>query len=374
MARKIPSDYAMRYARDSVVSETSAKLANAVKSMPRDEARAALLSAASTLASVTPLEPIAPVRGAHTLGARVGTYSSNHSGLGGILASASQFGKDGGNPLALESDMPAIHESIEHEFAKDRISNFFKDPELERLKQSERRVGEHDRRVLEVANQLFDCFLKYSKEWQAPVGVPKTATNFELLAMNVARVAVGTRKLINELSAEKAITSDEEIEALHVIRSINQNIDRMVRATQDFLIPFLEDNGKLALTFVGNWFYSSFARLEIGHRLAASLCLTDVPADIEVRAPWDHWSLVVPEGLFPPITAGSTEHAARFWCVGSEPLYIITNEGHAICVLGHPDRQHGVIYETMRALIRGACLVVSGHPEDFKKVVAQVNS
>jgi hypothetical protein len=115
--------------------------------------------------------------------------------------------------------------------------------------------------------------------------------------------------------------------------------------------------------FGETWLASSFARLEIGHKLAASLCLTDIPHDMDVRAPWAAWSLIVPPGLFPPMTDGGSEVPARFWCLGTEPVFIIASSGRIMARAEHPS---GPIYDAMMALIKGACLALS-NPEDFRK-------
>jgi hypothetical protein len=285
----------------------------------------------------------------------------DHGGLGGIMASASHFkATDGGLPLLPESDHDLVHELV-----KDRIANVFKDSELNQIKESERAdMLPGDRRILDIANGIFDRYLQLAKEWQSPFAMPTTANNFELMAMNAGRVMAGASDLFKEKYPD--ITADEKIEALVVVQNVNPITKRIGKVIRDFL-PLFGDATPEAMDFMADWVSSAFARLEVGHRLAASLALTDVPPDFEVRAPWQCWSLVVPEGLFPPIRGGSTEHAARFWCVGSEPLFVITNEGRPISVLAHPERSHGHIYEAMRALIRSACLVISAHPDDFRK-------
>ncbi len=130
--------------------------------------------------------------------------------------------------------------------------------------------------------------------------------------------------------------------------------------------PFLE--------FACLWLESAYARLEVGHKLAASLCLTDVPEDIEVRAPWAAWSLVLPDGLFGDgrvigpdgVNPGAI---ARLWIVGTRVTHFLTNQG---AVIGGSDAEslndsvglpQGLVVQN---LIRGACLALS-NPEEFKK-------
>lgn len=73
--------------------------------------------------------------------------------------------------------------------------------------------------------------------------------------------------------------------------------------------------------FLHEWRESSYARLEVSHKLAASLCLTDVPDEVEVRAPWQAWSLVVPDGLL---------NIARVWMRGLEPIVALKRDGTAL--------------------------------------------
>jgi hypothetical protein len=111
--------------------------------------------------------------------------------------------------------------------------------------------------------------------------------------------------------------------------------------------------------FLAEWRRSSYARLEVGHRLAASLALTDVPDDAEVRAPWEAWSLVVPDGLL--------GNVARAWCVGTEVVAVISRP-YVVSVIGddrspQPSR---VTLDMIRSLVVGACLALSD-PEAFRK-------
>ena len=110
------------------------------------------------------------------------------------------------------------------------------------------------------------------------------------------------------------------------------------------------------LDFGRNWARSAFARLEVGHKLAASLCLTDIPDDVDVKAPWEAWSLVVPDGLLGEL--------ARIWCRGATPVFVVKRDGSFDAYVGSaacsaPDA-------LLRALVRGACFALSD-PDDFRK-------
>lgn len=51
------------------------------------------------------------------------------------------------------------------------------------------------------------------------------------------------------------------------------------------------------LRWLADWHQSAFARINVGHKLAAALALTDVPAEVP-NSPWKAWSLVIPDGMF----------------------------------------------------------------------------
>lgn len=51
------------------------------------------------------------------------------------------------------------------------------------------------------------------------------------------------------------------------------------------------------LLWLGDWWQSAFSRINVGHKLAAALALTDVPADVP-HSPWKAWSLLIPDGMF----------------------------------------------------------------------------
>ena len=107
-------------------------------------------------------------------------------------------------------------------------------------------------------------------------------------------------------------------------------------------------------TFLRHWHDSSYARLEVGHRLAASLCLTDVPDDMDVRAPWSAWALVIPDGLLGDY--------ARVFCLGTKVIMLATRNG---AFVGDASLKIGE-RELLRSLVLGCCLALS-NPEDFKK-------
>lgn len=102
--------------------------------------------------------------------------------------------------------------------------------------------------------------------------------------------------------------------------------------------------------FLFAWARSAYARLEIGHKIAASFCLTDVPDDF-VEAPWEAWSLVVPDGLLGEI--------ARVWSIGLEPVVVLERSGKRYI----PTR---VEAEMIQCLVRSSALALA-NPDEFKK-------
>jgi len=122
------------------------------------------------------------------------------------------------------------------------------------------------------------------------------------------------------------------------------------------------------LDFVELWLDSSFARLEVGHRLAAALALTDVPDTVEVGAPWKAWSLTLPDGLLdtPELGRNTTR---RVWCVGAEPVALVLEQGtvlHIDDVTDAVGAYGGRLLPTIRALVRGCCLALS-EPDEFRR-------
>jgi hypothetical protein len=147
-----------------------------------------------------------------------------------------------------------------------------------------------------------------------------------------------------------------------------------VRAAAKKLAPFVRPDDERATEFVGfanRWAHSGFARLEVGHKLAAALALTDVPEEIEVKAPWPAWSLVLPDGLFGPMCEredtgelyGPSE-PARVWIEETTRTFVVWRNGDAYPCKRPPGTE--AVSHTLTNLIRGACLALS-NPDDFRK-------
>lgn len=203
----------------------------------------------------------------------------------------------------------------------------------------------------------------------AIVPPPTTASNIETCLMSRAYV----------LGAFDGIASDLASAATQNLSPLDRiSSDKLGHAT-DFLS---EDRLPGLLAWGRKWLDSSFARLEVGHKLAASLALTDVPGDMDIFAPWETWSLVLPDGMF---------GVQRIWLNGTVPWVAVVSGAtsktpyHSIGYIGectfrdggwgiygkpsceqqdlwYNERSRPAIYN----LIRGACLALS-NPEKFRK-------
>jgi len=113
-----------------------------------------------------------------------------------------------------------------------------------------------------------------------------------------------------------------------------------------------------AVVFSLAWRECGFAKLEIGHKLAANLCLTDIPGDMMVRHPWKAWSLVVPDGLLGDV--------ARVWVcaeLDARDVIVIDRRGDRMRV-----DKDSELANMITSLVQGAALALS-NPDDFKREV-----
>jgi len=140
---------------------------------------------------------------------------------------------------------------------------------------------------------------------------------------------------------------------------------------------FVEDNGYVSLecnpesatasqraavlndSFIGRWRASAFARLEVSHKLAAALCLTDITDSDEIRAPWSAWSLLIPNGLF------GENGVARVWCIDKTPIVLAFPSG--LLLQWSVENAGGQAQiDMIRALILGSCAALSD-PDRLKQ-------
>lgn len=133
-----------------------------------------------------------------------------------------------------------------------------------------------------------------------------------------------------------------------------------------------EVSDKLIAIFGVDWLHSGFPKVEVGHKLAASFALTDVPDDIEVHAPWKAWSLIIPDGLLPNVISVNDAELkepssfARAWCMGPKVRYLVLANGHIIGPLSDHQKNSSSHVLAAQALVQSVCLAIS-NPDDYKK-------
>ncbi len=243
----------------------------------------------------------------------------------------------------------------------------------------------------DLARSVLKNILKLARDWVGPSGVPVSANNFELLAMNAARFIAAAGIILRRAAPDGDQMSQEEAnvlrhDVLRICADLVPEIAKVV-ARLDLYNALISGHLTDPAGFEKGWLACSFARLEIGHKLAAALCLTDVPSDIAVKAPWECWSLVVPSGLLDvEVNPGQWKRGevfaldddtfdespiARIWCTGIEPALVVLANGMTRRFAGDiANGELGIGFSQTRAalqnLIRGACLALS-NPNEFVK-------
>lgn len=208
-----------------------------------------------------------------------------------------------------------------------------------------------------LADLIEPGLLAAAREWQAPPGRPRTAANLEVVAMNAARLMLVVGRLLIQ-HAHPEMSEADQIGAHEMVSARCPAVRRIMNDTAEFWRLFEDGVHGHASAFTCSWADAAFARLEVGHKLAAALCLTDVPADMTVRAPWLAWSLVIPDD-----TLGAL---ARVWCVGAEPAFLLMRDGTAHAYADRDKALDTTANQLLSNLIRGACLALS-NPDDFRK-------
>lgn len=174
---------------------------------------------------------------------------------------------------------------------------------------------------------------------------PTTARNTEVLGMSAA-------VLLHEVEGGRPFTPERLVERTRAISHLAYRAQGLFRLAGLVRDDGDESLGVAVVRFLEQWRLSAFARLEVSHKLAAALCLTDVPEDTELHAPWAAWSLVLPDGLL-----GSAQ-PARVWCLGLEPALLVTPQGKVEPWADH--RVGGPAAATLlRSLVRAVCVVLS---------------
>ena len=222
-----------------------------------------------------------------------------------------------------------------------------------RLLHAQRNSDKAEDRYAEIAGLRHADFvercLTLSKD--LPLPDPVTANNLEVGAMSTAHfmVRLGLKMNSEGDAAFDFLSCYNEYDRLKkVVSRILMVVDRLGWRSG---LSIREGADIGLMDFLQKWHLSSYARLEIGHKIAASFCLTDVPDGV-VESPWQAWSLVVPDGLLGP-------HVARVWVVGIDPRFIIGRDGRRY----RPTRVEG---EMIESLVRSSAMALS-EPDDFKK-------
>ena len=177
-----------------------------------------------------------------------------------------------------------------------------------------------------------------------------SAQNLEVLAMS-ASVTFSVLRWVEDGEGFESHNGFDVWGAAHVVSHLLDAVcPRMVAAgllgeRGGFDVPRMSP-------FLEAWRSSAFARLEVSHKLAAALCLTDVPESDDLRAPWIAWSLLVPNDLL-----GETQ-PQRIWCMGIEPVFLVSKTG-AIAPWSEAAAGGPVAAEMLRWLVRAACVVLS---------------
>lgn len=242
-------------------------------------------------------------------------------------------------------------------------------------------TNEADRQAAwETFNQLVPEFVKNWKETERRakiVPIPPSAhsaANVETLMMAQGFTLEPMTHLTNYGERE----SDAREVCLQMAAHLADKVpalSKMRRLLDGAFSPNTDETIVWAHAFAIDWLRSGFAKLEIGHKLAASLALTDVPDDIEIKAPWKAWSLIVPPGIFhdPNDPGAGVLGLARVWCEGTEPRFFVSHDG---TIMGPIKRE--MIYRqsneprgravaiAIDCLVRGACLALA-NPDDYRK-------
>jgi hypothetical protein len=110
------------------------------------------------------------------------------------------------------------------------------------------------------------------------------------------------------------------------------------------------------------WRESGYARIDVGHKLAAALMFTDVKDDLDVRAPWSAFSVHIPPGITRVsrvLVISGTEDDGGY---AIRPLAVIFDDGSlGECTANHLDDRE---LDLLHNLVRGVCLAAEqGHAE-----------
>ena len=240
-------------------------------------------------------------------------------------------------------------------------------------------MADHPELSSEAQSLLPSMIPEFQEMWggiekRARIAPPPTTTNTALDVESLVMSAAYAMAPLNEFPASGA-----RREALHAILT---HFARRTPALHGLFTKLsvlypreIENNeasDKLIAIFGVDWLHSGFPKVEVGHKLAASFALTDVPDDIEVHAPWKAWSLIIPDGLLPEVvsvndtTLRESSSFARAWCMGSKVRYLVLANGHIIGPLSDHQKNSSSHVLAVQALVQSVCLAIS-NPDDYKK-------
>ncbi len=158
-------------------------------------------------------------------------------------------------------------------------------------------------RFVEISRWAEQAALKY---WTDPAFREQGGS----AAVHEARLTVIAR-LMREIAERADLGPLQFNQAVHVIMIWWTADERVPNTTAEETVHGLLQAGpggqpeqtsswaEPTLRWLADWQQSAFARINVGHKLAAALALTDVPQDVP-HSPWRSWSLVIPEGMFSP--------------------------------------------------------------------------
>jgi hypothetical protein len=165
-----------------------------------------------------------------------------------------------------------------------------------------------------------------------------------------------------DFKAENRVYDDQQLKAFGQYLAAENQVN-------PFASNFVERHkAARGVGFGLEWLKSNFAKLEVGHKMAAALCLTDVPDDVAegVEAPWIAWSLVVPGGLLTADVNGEQVEIARALCFGTKVHIVIGSHGEML----EPDKDVGIgepaEWQALTNLVLGVCIAI-GEPEEHVK-------
>lgn len=276
-----------------------------------------------------------------------------------------------------------IHERIKHLPVKEALqvvedAELATSEEMQEIRERRAALGEATEDVVSNFIERLPDFRERWKSVQARVKKvvipPDTATanNLEVTVMSAAYV-------FDPVTVNTGLSKEEVAFLIGHFSANDAQLTKLLQRMSSALRG-RAFSGELQ-SFGIDWMRSGFPKLEVGHKLAASLALTDVPDDIEVVAPWKAWSLIVPPNMFGVVSPTEGDFA-RLWCVGTEILFVVLSKGgiagpmteqilakmfapesdEMTATIDHTRR----VYQALSSLVKGACLALA-NPDDYKK-------